>query len=303
MSKYITNEILMVRPAGFHFNEQTSDNNIYQYNDGKDWADVNTIASKEFDDVVKGIRNLGIKVNVIQDTKSPSTPDSIFPNNCFTSHNGGKIIFYPMYAKNRRLEAEKYSDELKSIVREKYDDVTSIDLRNKANEGLFLEGTGSMILDRKNKIAYMALSQRSDENLFREFCDIMDYRPIVFRAVHKSNEIYHTNVLMNIGEKNAIVCFDVVDEKYRESLRKALKDSDKNVIEISVEQFEKYAGNALELKGKDAKVLLMSSTAYGSLTSSQINEIEKDCKIVCFDIPTIEYYGGGSIRCMLAEIF
>ncbi len=201
MGRYFANEVLMVRPAGFHFNEQTSNSNIYQHNDGKDWAEVNRAAVEEFDKVVKGIRELGIRVIVVQDTTEPSTPDSIFPNNCFTSHMWGRLVFFPMYAKNRRLEAEKYIDELKRILSKRYSGLEIFDWRSKADEGLFLEGTGSMVLDKRNRIAYMALSERSNKDLFREFCMTRYYSPHVFRAVHKSQEVYHTNVIMSLGAK------------------------------------------------------------------------------------------------------
>ncbi len=304
MSRQSTDEVVMIRPARFYCNEQTAVNNAYQNDDEKDYDLVNKKAIEEFDELYKKLREKGVKVNLINDTKLPSTPDSIFPNNWFSTHSDGKIVIYSMFAQNRRAEVDKYLDNLISIFKNKGNkNISVLDLREFANDR-FLEGTGSIVLDRINKIAYMVISPRSDVSLFNEFCDRTGYKPVAFNATHLNTPIYHTNVLMSVGEKNVIICLDLIDDdKERAYVKKTIEESGKNIIKISVAQYENYAGNALELNGKNGKLIAMSKTAYDSLNTEQIELLKKDLDILACDVPTIEYNGGGSVRCMLGEVF
>lgn len=290
MNNQVTNRIVMVRPALFYFNKETAET-------------VNKKALAEFDALAEKISERGVEVNIIQDTLEPSTPDSIFPNNWFSSHEEGILFFYPMFAENRRKELEKFRNKVYDIVGRK--SLKIIDYSLKAKENIFLEGTGSIVLDRKNKKAYCCLSPRSDEKLFRKFCEELNYKPVVFRAFQEGYPVYHTNVIMSIGENRAVICLEsVTDAEEREILRKELEESRKEIIEISLEQVKKFLGNTLELRGKDGKrFVVMSETAYKSLNEEQKNMILKDTDILYSNVETIEYYGGGSARCMIGEIF
>ncbi len=303
MSNQVTNNIVMVRPARFYFNYETAVNNHYQNFDDENIELINERAVNEFDLFAKKISEKGVKVNIIQDTYEPSTPDSIFPNNWFSSHAEGVLFFYPMFANNRREELKKFREKLYDIINK--ESLNIIDYSLKVNDNTFLEGTGSIVLDRKNKKAYCSLSQRSDEKLFKIFCKEIGYKPIIFSSFQDGKQIYHTNVMMSIGENRAIVCLECIPEKEeREKLRKELEESGKEIIEISLEQVKKFLGNTLELIGKNEKrFIVMSKTAYDSLNEEQKERILKDTEIVYSDIQTIEFYGGGSARCMIGEIF
>lgn len=303
MNKQITNEVVMIRPAKFYFNEETSIDNYYQNSSNENVCEIHKKALLEFDDLVTKIKNRGVKVNVIQDTLTPSTPDSIFPNNWFSSHEEGKLFFYPMFAENRREELHKFREHVYNICKKR--NLEIIDYSLKVNDNIFLEGTGSIVLDRKNKKAYCSLSKRSNEELFYRFCKELDYKPIVFKAFQDGHPIYHTNVIMSIGEKRVIICLDSIkDNKEKEKLKKEFKENNKEIIDISLEQVKNFLGNTLELQGSDEKgFIVMSETAYNSLTDEQKNTILKDTDIVYSNVRTIEYYGGGSARCMIGEIF
>ncbi|WP_410208905.1 citrulline utilization hydrolase CtlX [Fusobacterium sp.] len=303
MNSQVTDKIVMVRPVQFKFNAQTAVNNHYQHQDGQSLEEVQKKALDEFDNFVNQLRNKGVTVEIIDDTLDPSTPDSIFPNNWFSTHQNGKVVLYPMYALNRRMELIKFKERLLEIARKK--GTVVIDYSDRAEKNIFLEGTGSIVLDRKNKKAYCSLSPRSDKNLFEEFCKDVGFKPVTFTSYQDGNKIYHTNVMMGIGENKVIICLDcITDKNEREKVVYELKEGNKEIIEISLEQVKHFLGNVLEVKGTNGKrYIVISKTAYDSMTDDQIKRIEKDTEIICADVSTIEYYGGGSVRCMLGEIF
>lgn len=305
MERYKTNKVLMVRPVAFGFNEETAVNNHYQKKGNLSSYEIQEKALFEFDEMVSKLKNIGIDVKILQDTKTPHTPDSIFPNNWFSTHSDNTVILYPMFAKNRRLERR---EDLYDIF-ENINEIKTLDYSQLENEGVFLEGTGSLVLDRKNKKAYCSLSERADERLLNVFCDDMGYKKIDFRSYQtvdtKRKLIYHTNVMMSIAENYAILCADAIDNKEeRQKVIDELKANKKEIVYISEEQVENFLGNAIELKNKDGvSILIMSSTAYNILTEKQKNIIEKYSVILPVDVKTIEKYGGGSARCMIAELF
>ncbi|WP_272150290.1 citrulline utilization hydrolase CtlX [Tenacibaculum aiptasiae] len=306
--KQTTNTILMVRPASFRMNEQTAVNNYYQQElAGMLSASINAKAEVEFDVFVDKLREKGIKVVVVQDTKEPDTPDALFPNNWISFHENGDVAIYPMFAKNRRLE--KREDVLDILEENGFEIKNVIDYSEAEEEGIFLEGTGSMILDRQNRKAYCALSPRADEELFIEFCEDFEYTPVVFIANQTVKErreaIYHTNVMMCVGETFAIICLDAIDDKKeKKNVLKHLKSDGKEVIAISEEQVTRFAGNMLQVRGEnDKRFLIMSSSAYKSLTKEQLQKIEKHNEVIHSSLETIETCGGGSARCMMAEVF
>ena len=253
------------------------------------------------------LKEKGLDLIVVQDTFVPHTPDSIFPNNWISFHQDGTVVLYPMFAVNRRLE--RRSDITEQIDKKGFIIQNIRDYSQFENENIFLEGTGSMILDRVNKIAYAALSERTHLSLFLQFCEELHYTPCYFFANQTvgSNRmpIYHTNVMMSIADRYAVVCLDSIDdEAEKQKVIKSLRDSGKEIIEITEAQMHNFAGNMLQVENKDGeKIATMSETAYKSLTTKQIEQISKYNEIVSFAIPTIEKAGGGSVRCMLAEIF
>ena len=303
-----TNSILMIRPVAFRMNEQTAVNNYYQkVIDGLLPATVNAKAQQEFDAFVAKLEAVGVEVIVVQDTLNPDTPDSIFPNNWISFHENGDISLFPMFAKNRRLERR---EDILDILEEKGFVIDNImDYTSAEEDDFFLEGTGSILLDRANGKAYCALSPRADEELFIEFCEDFDLNPIIFEAFQTVNGerklIYHTNVMMCIGETYAVICADSIDDKKeRKMVVDSLKGDDKEVIYITEEQVNNFAGNMLEVKGaNDRRYLVMSSAAYKSLTKKQIAQLEEHVTILSANLDTIEACGGGSARCMMAEIF
>ena len=307
MYKHSASEVVMVKPAGFQFNAETAVNNAYQSNDGADVESVQEKALREFEAVVEALEKRGVKVNVLEDTLDPATPDSIFPNNWFSTHEGGTMVVYPMFADNRQMEIAKFRDQVEKIAEESAKDETFfkvLDYSKNAAKGKVLEGTGSMVIDRKNKVAYCALSPRADKELFLQFCEDTGHKPVYFVAEQDGVVIYHTNILMGIGEKNALICLESIEEGKREEVRKSLEEGGNNVIELSLEQIKNSLGNTLELKGSDGKnFIAMSQKACDMLTEEQRKQIEAETEIVAIDISTIEFYGGGSVRCMIAEVF
>ncbi len=298
--------VLMIRPVSFKRNEQTVSTNFYQKNTDESDFLTQQKALKEFDSLVKYLKEIGVNVIVVQDTKKPETPDAIFPNNWISFHKNKTVCVYPMFAKNRRLERRE--DILKLVESKGFSIKNIIDYTVAETESVYLEGTGSMVLDRENKIAYCALSARSNEELFIEFCEDLEYTPVIFTAYHSVNgkrlPIYHTNVMMSVSNSFVMVCLDAIDaKKERKQVLKFLKQSDKEIIHLTENQIANFAGNTLELQGKDAKYLVMSKTAKQSLSNEQINQILKYDKILVADVATIEKNGGGSVRCMLAEVF
>lgn len=306
--KQTTNSILMIRPVAFRMNEQTAVNNYYQkVLDGLLPATVNAKAQEEFDAFVKKLRSVGVNVIVVDDTLSPDTPDSIFPNNWISFHENGDVVLYPMFAENRRLERR---EEILDILEDEGFVINEImDYTEAEMDSIFLEGTGSLLLDRANGKAYCALSPRADEELFIEFCEDFDFAPVIFEAFQTVNGerklIYHTNVMMCLGETFAVLCADAIDDKKeRKMVIDSLKNDDKQVILITEDQVNNFAGNMLEVKGADdRRYLVMSAAAHQSLTKKQIAELEEHVTILSSSLDTIEACGGGSARCMMAEIF
>lgn len=294
-------EILMVRPYQFYFNQQTAANNFFQSNINIENA--NELAIAEFDAMVETLRAHQIKVNVVQDTKDPSTPDSIFPNNWISTHEGGTLCLYPMFAQNRR--AERKSTVI-GFLQSNYQIQNILDLTDLEKEGKFLEGTGSMVLDHQNKLAYGCLSERLDKNAFNEWCEKMQFKAIAFKAVDdKAQPIYHTNVMMCMGNQFVVICLESIpNEQEKQLVLESFKKSNKEVITISQDQLNHFAGNMLQVFDINEKPhLIMSKQAYNSLKTEQVNSLEKYNPILPISIPTIEALGGGSTRCMMAEIY
>lgn len=305
--KQTTNSILMIRPVAFRMNEQTAVNNYYQkVIDNLLPATVNARAQDEFDIFVTKLRLVGVNVIVVQ-TENSDTPDSIFPNNWISFHENGDVALYPMFAENRRLERRE--DILDILEDEGFVINEIMDYTSAEEDAYFLEGTGSIVLDRENDKAYCALSPRADEELFIEFCEDFEYTPVIFEAFQTVNGerklIYHTNVMMCIGETYAVICADCIDDKKeRKMVLDSLRGDEKEVILITEDQVNTFAGNMLELKGTDdRRYLVMSASAHKSLTKKQIAQIEEHVTILSSSLDTIEACGGGSARCMMAEIF
>ena len=305
MKKNITNKILMVRPALFAFNEETAVNNYYQKRDNKTVQEIQNSALIEFDKMVEKLKSIGIDVKVIQDTKEPHTPDSIFPNNWFSTHYSNTVVLYPMFAENRRLER---TDGIYDFF-DNVDNLNVVDYSSLEKENIFLEGTGALVLDRKNKKAYCSLSKRADEKLLDIFCEDAGYKKIAFHSYQTINDerksIYHTNVMMAMGENYAILCADSIDDlEERARVIGELEKDEKEIVYISEQQVENFLGNTIELVNNEGvNVCVMSATAYSVLTAEQKSIIEKYDVILPVDVHTIEKYGGGSARCMIAELF
>jgi len=300
-----TDTVLMIEPIAFGFNEETAKNNYFQTE--QKGFDIQFKALSEFKMFVEKLRSKGINVITIKDTLDPHTPDSIFPNNWVSFHRDGKVVLYPMFASNRRVERR---DDIIETIREQGFDVSEIDDWSfPETQGHFLEGTGSMIFDHDNRLAYGSVSLRLDENLFRQFCDKYGFAPVVFHSFQTVGgerlPIYHTNVMMCVADRFVVICLDCIDnELERNKVAETIKNSGKEIIEISEEQMHQFAGNMLQVQNRDCeKFLVMSETAYKSLNAEQIAAIEKYCEIIHSDLNTIEVNGGGSARCMLAEVF
>lgn len=299
----------MIRPLAFNYNVQTAVNNHYQ--NANDFASnsnqINLTAQTEFDNFVLKLRSFGVHVIVFQDDDKFDTPDSVFPNNWISFHSNGDIALYPMFAKNRRNERRE--DVVKYIEKNRYLINDVIDYSSAEESNIFLEGTGSIVLDRLNRKAYCAVSERSNEELLIEFCEDFEYTPVVFNAFQSVNEarelIYHTNVMMCVADNFVIICLDCIDDKKeKNNVIAHLKDDGKEIIEISENQVNSFAGNMLQILDRNSNTLLiMSESAYNVLTRAQKDIINKYAKIVFSSLNTIETYGGGSARCMMAEVF
>ncbi len=300
-----TDTVLMIEPIAFGFNEETAKNNYFQIE--QKGFDIQFKALTEFKAFVEKLRSKGVNVITIKDTLDPHTPDSIFPNNWVSFHKDGKVVMYPMFATNRRVERRE--DIIESIKEQGFKVTEIDDWSFPEMQGHFLEGTGSMIFDHDNRLAYGSVSLRLDENLFREFCDKYGFTPVVFHSFQTVGEerlpIYHTNVMMCVADKFVVICLDCIDnELERNKITETIKNSGKEIIEISEEQMQQFAGNMLQVQNKEGeKFLVMSETAYKSLNTEQVSAIEKYCEIIYSDLNTIEVNGGGSARCMLAEVF
>jgi len=306
--KQITDTILMIRPVAFRMNEQTAVNNYYQkVIDSLLPESVNAKAQQEFDAFVEKLKAVGVNVVVVDDTTDTDTPDSVFPNNWVSFHENGDVALYPMFAENRRNERR---EEILDLLEDQGFVIDNIvDYTSAEEDDIFLEGTGSIVLDRANHKAYCALSPRADEELLIEYCEDFEYTPIIFEAYQtvdgERKLIYHTNVMMCIGDTFAIICADCIDDKKeRKMVLENLKEDGKEIILLTEAQLNNFAGNMLQVEGADNKsYLVMSDSARQVLTKDQIAKIEKHTEILSSSLDTIEACGGGSARCMMAEIF
>ena len=290
----IARKVIMVRPSAFRFNIETAADNAYQINDATLSAEaVQEMAEAEFLSVVRALKSAGVQVDVLHD-KGDDTPDSIFPNNIFVTFEG-KLFISPMFSENRQREFPKLKDQLDALLNFSSLEVT--DFRDK-NLGV-LEGTGSVVLDRKENIAYACLSKRCEEAAFLAFCDTYGFAPLPFKARQHDADVYHTNVILSVAEDFAVVASELVTEN-KEALMERLRATKKTVIEVTGEQIDHFCGNCLELMG-DEKLYLMSEEAYANFTKEQIAKIEATHKIVHVPMDVISTYGGGSMRCILAE--
>jgi hypothetical protein len=303
-----TNTILMVRPTSFRANEQTAVNNHYQKEmDDVAQATLQAKANEEFDAFVEKLKGIGVNVVVFEAKDGLDTPDAHFPNNWISFHENGVVGLYPMFAENRR--AERREEVLFQLEDEGFQIAHIMDYRDAEDEGLFLEGTGALLLDRVNRKAYCALSERAHEELFIEFCEDFEFTPVIFTANQtvdgKRTPIYHTNVMMCLGETFAVICLSSIDDKKeRKNVIKHLKEDGKEIIDITEKQVNSFAGNMLQVRGKDDKrYLIMSQAAYDVLTPSQIQTLKKHTEILSSSLNIIEACGGGSARCMMAEVF
>lgn len=304
MQSQTTSTILMIRPVRFGFNEQTAESNTFQNAavaaQTRDTAQANAL--REFDNMVQQLRSYGVNVIVHEDTAEPHTPDSIFPNNWVSFHFSGTVVLYPMQAENRRAERRM---EIIEDLKKEYQVAKVVDLTAFEQEGKFLEGTGSMVLDRMHRVAFACLSPRTNPDVLNEYENRTGYRTILFHAVDADGkEVYHTNVVMCIGDVFAVVCLQAIpdlDERLR--IRQELENLGKRIIEISLDQMAAFAGNMLQVVStRGQKLIVMSTRAYESLTPKQIDTIDDYARLLVVDLSTIEANGGGSARCMMAEV-
>lgn len=300
----VTNTILMVRPAFFGFNHETAANNAFQVFDTKYSNEkIHKSALKEFDGLTELLKSKGVEVVIEEDTSKPRKPDAIFPNNWISFHENGSIVTYPMFSTIRRKERREV---IVKQMMEKYGFDRRYSLEQYEEQNTFLEGTGSMILDRTNHIVYACLSPRTDPTVLDKFCTLMDYDRLVFNAVDRDSQpIYHTNVMMSVGERFAVVCLDSIpNPAERDELEQKISESGKDLVEITMDQLYHFAGNLIQLKNSEDKALIvMSMQAYKSLSPGQIDRLADHGEIVHSSLDTIEKFGGGSARCMIAEVF
>ena len=290
----------MIRPVNFTFNAETAVNNAFQSAASNDSTQGKALA--EFEGFVKTLRDNGVDVTVIDDTPEPYTPDSIFPNNWVSFHQEGIVVLYPMFAANRRQERKP---GVLRLLEQRFRMDATMDLSGYEKDALFLEGTGSMVLDRDKRIAYACLSPRTDRQVLEDFCIKMDYQPEVFIAVDGSNNpIYHTNVMMCVADRYVVICLDSIPEFFqREHVEETILSSGKEIVPITLDQMNHFAGNMLQVHNdREEKLLVMSSQAYASLTGEQVRKLESYNRIVHAPLTTIETNGGGSARCMMAEV-
>ena len=305
--KQYSSHLLMVRPSSFRMNEQTAVNNYFQSNSELGPEAIVQEARVKFDAMVTALRGARVEVVVFDEPEGSDTPDALFPNNWISMHADKRVALYPMYAENRR--EERREEVLDLLEKEGFQIEEIVDYTSAEEEGFFLEGTGSMILDHINRIAYCALSERADEELFIEFCEDFEYTPCTFNAYQSVNDkrlqIYHTNVMMCVADRYAVVCLECIDDtSERKQLKKQLKDSGKTIVAITEDQMHQFAGNMLQVGDQDGNPLLvMSNTAYNSLRPDQLRLLESFNPIIHAELNLIEQCGGGSARCMMAEIF
>lgn len=298
-------DVLMIRPVRFSGNVQTAASNRFQQLDAREQVDeVQAAALREFNSLVDALGDAGVNVHVVDDTPEPHTPDSIFPNNWVSFHADGTVVLYPMLAPNRRLE--RRLDVIEWLDRERGFNVTrTIDLAHREAEEKFLEGTGSLVLDRVNRVAYACLSPRTDMDVLGEFSQRLDYDVVAFDAFDESGApIYHTNVVMSVGSGFAAICSEAVEPARRNAVTDVLRASGRALVDLSMKQMQQFAGNMLELQTRDGgAIIAMSETARNSLDTDQVETLTaRGERIVSVAIPTIERLGGGSVRCMIAEV-
>ncbi|WP_140937033.1 citrulline utilization hydrolase CtlX [Sphingobacterium lumbrici] len=300
-----TDTILLVRPSAFRRNEETAVNNHFQQ-EGKQ-MNVQELALAEFNNFINLLKTHGIRTIVVENDTNLDTPDCIFPNNVISFHQGETAILYPMFAPNRREERNlNYLGALREagIGFEKIKDYSIYE-----EIGRYMEGTGVLVLDRVHKIAYCSLSERAHSQLVELFCEEIGYRPVIFEALHnvdgKMLPIYHTNVMLSVGTNFCVICWDSIPStEYRKMLQKYFEETNKTIIAISKDQLDHFAGNILEVHSRDGQPLIcMSTQAFENYTEEQIGLLEQFGKIIHAPISTIEQYGGGSVRCMMAEVF
>jgi hypothetical protein len=294
--------VMMVRPVRFGYNVETAVTNTFQKNTGLDPEKVQKTALAEFDALVSKLRSEGVEVHVFEDANMPHTPDSIFPNNWISFHESGHMVLYPMLAENRRLERK---EDIVNQIKELYASQSIHDLTVNEATGRFLEGTGSIVFDYINDVAYAAVSPRTDKELVNEICRVLGFRPVFFTSLDKKGTpVYHTNVIMCVGEKFAVICAEsITEEGERKAVLNELLSGGKTVVEITQAQVEQFAGNMYELiNSKGDHLLLMSEQAHRSLTEEQKKTLEGFCRIISSPLDTIELHGGGSARCMIADI-
>ncbi|HXB45704.1 MAG TPA: arginine deiminase-related protein [Puia sp.] len=296
-----TSHLLMIRPVNFTFNTETAVNNAFQVAGKGNDAQKN--AAKEFDDFVHVLRTNAVDVTVVNDIAVPFTPDSIFPNNWVSFHSNGTVCLYPMFATNRRLERKQ---GVLDVIASKFKITKMVDFSYYENENQFLEGTGSMVLDRDERIAYACISPRTNKKVLQDFCQTMGYKGIAFHGLDLGKQqIYHTNVMMCVAEQFVVTCLECLnigDEK--DELVRVIKSSGKKLIDISMEQMNHFAGNMLQVHNNNReKLLVMSTQAFECLTDTQKRKLATNNRIIHSTLHTIETNGGGSARCMMAEVF
>ncbi len=299
---HFTSNILMISPEKFRANEFTMDDNVFQSRKVVD-SEVSIQALEEFEKLKNTISDNGVSVYSIKDDSLHDTPDAVFPNNWISFHHKNNAVIYPMFAENRRFERQ--SGILRKLQKKGLNIEITHDYSSFENQNQFLEGTGSVVLNRKNKIAYCSLSNRSNEELFIKFCNDLNYSPVLFNSIYESKPIYHTNVLMSICNNFSMICLESIQNQYeKQSIIKSLEDSELDIIDISYDQMSSYLGNCIQLVDKElSPKLVMSTSAFKSIKSNQLSRILRHTEIIHSDIKTIENYGGGSARCMIAEIF
>jgi hypothetical protein len=300
----ITDTILMIRPAAFGHNEETASTNFFQSSTPElDQQELQQLALHEFDNMVELLKGHGINVLVINDTPAPAKPSAIFPNNWISTSPEGVVSVFPMYSINRRLEKR---GDIVSLLAQKFVVHDVQDWSEFEGEGKFLEGTGSMVIDHENKVIYSCYSPRTDVSVLEKFANANKYKAIIFFATDKNGQpVYHTNVVMTLADDFAILCVEAIEEEWELiAIRQLLDSSGHDVIRITKDQMHSFAGNMLQVKNnKGEKYLIMSQTAFDSLDSDQKGELSSRCKLLPVSIPTIEQVEGGSVRCMMAEIF
>ena len=298
----ITKNILMIKPSSFGFNNDTSGDNYFQKQiNHLSQSEIRLKAVDEFENMCSILKKNGINIIVFENDENKKLTDDVFPNNWISFH-GNKYVIHSMYAKSRR--GEKNKSFIKTLSTHNFNYTLLNDYTNYELEDIFLEGTGSVVLDRVNKHAYCSISKRSNIDLFKLFCDDIGYKPIPFKSYDSRGDlIYHTNVMMSIGEDFALVCFESINDKNEKILvKESLEKSGRKIVEITLSQVDSFAGNLIQLGDKKNKIIVISQLAYSSLNNHQKNILSAESKIVNIPIPTIQKCGGGSVRCMIAEL-